>query len=99
MSKGKSVTEIEERLVAIERLTRLFRFERFTYLIICVLALFALFYMVGVEIIRGKGDGSWQQALTLLGPGGLISYSGARVLHVWTQALRLIAGQPIEGPK
>ena len=87
---------LRNRLEAVEKLAALFRIERFVYLAITVISFLLLFgvavrmYMQGTEQIVEWG--------LLFGSSGLITVTSNRVLQVWTQALRMVASEPINGP-
>jgi len=87
-------SELEDRLRAVERLTALFRLERMVHLIVTSIALLMLLTSAAVLIFR-KQAGPTELTL-LFGSSGLITYSASRLLHMWNQALRLLAGQPLE---
>ncbi len=79
---------LNQRLEAIERLTRLFRLERMVHLAVTTIALLMLLASAGVLIYERKAGSA---ELTLMfGSSGLITYSAARLLHMWDQALSLI---------
>ena len=86
--------ELESRLQAVEKLTQLFRVERFVYLGVTGVALVMLLLSTGILIYKQQADVA---ALTMLfGSSGLITYSTGRLLQMWNQALRLVAGQELE---
>jgi hypothetical protein len=76
--------EMEQRLEVVERLTQLFRFERMVYLSVSLAALIVLFTMAIVLIVR---QGPSKDAISLFGPSGVITYSTARLLRMWHDAL------------
>lgn len=86
--------ELEARLQAVERLTSLFRFERFVYLGTTGVALLMLLASAGSLIYREHAGAA---ELTLLfGSSGLITFTAGRLLQMWNQALRIVAGQELE---
>ena len=87
-------SDLEARLQAVERLTRLFRLERMVHLVVTGLALLMLLTSAGVLIYRQQAGPA--ELTMLFGSSGLITYSAGRLLHMWNQALRIIAGQELE---
>ena len=87
-------TEIQDRLKAVERLTELFRLERMVHLGVTSLALLLLLFCAGALIIKNQAGPT--ELTGLLGSSGLITYSASRLLHMWNQALRLLASQELE---
>ena len=86
--------DINARMDAVERLTKLFRLERLVYLIITTMSLAILLVSAGILLIH-KSAGTIE--LTgLFGSSGLITYSTGRLLAMWNQALQLLAGK-VEG--
>lgn len=86
--------DLKERLEAVERLTRLFRLERLVHLVITTIALMMLLISAGVLIVSGKAGSA--ELTMLFGSSGLITYTASRLLHMWSQALRIIASQELE---
>lgn len=78
-------SDLEQRLDAVERLTRLFRFERMVYVSVCVAALAVLFVMAAMLLIK-KGPGS-ADTIALFGPTGVITFTTTRLLRMWDRAL------------
>ena len=89
--------DIEERLQAVERLTRLFRAERMAYLFATMLALSILFFNAYLMVKRG-GEAQGTAYASMFGSAGMITVATGRLLHMWNQALRLIAGEKL-GPE
>ena len=87
--------DIKARMDAVERLTKLFMAERVVYLFGTTIAL-AMLLFCAISLIVSK-KGGIGEALGLFGSGGLISYTGSRLLVMWSQALRLLAGEPTGG--
>ena len=83
---------LEERINAVERLTNLFRLERLVHLGVTAVSLVMLLTSAGYLLVKGKaGPG---ELTGLFGSSGLITYSAGRLLFMWNQALRLLAGEP-----
>lgn len=88
---------LADRLVVVERLTRIFRAERIVHLVVTTVSLVMLLTSAGSLIIKQQAG---PVELTLMfGSSGLITYSASRLLHMWNQALSLVAGQMPEGTK
>ena len=79
---------------AVERLTELFRLERFVHLAVTIISLAMLLTSAGVLLYKKQADAA--ELAGLFGSSGLITYSAGRLLFMWSQALRLLAG---EGPE
>jgi hypothetical protein len=86
-------TDLEERLAAVERLTQLFRLERMVHLGVTSIALIMLLASAGVLLYQGEAGAT--ELTMLFGSSGLITYSAGRLLFMWNQALRLLAGQDL----
>jgi len=80
---------------AVERLTKLFKMERMVYLAVTSLSLAMLLLSAGLLIARGKAGAA--ELTGLFGSSGLITYTTGRLLYMWNQALRLLAGEPTGG--
>lgn len=83
---------IQERLNAVRELIQMFRVERFVYLFTAILSLIVIFYF-GVQLLSRQADSASIAAVT--GSGGAITFGMSRLLVMWTQAMRLVAGQNI----
>jgi hypothetical protein len=86
---------LRDRLEAVERLAALFRVERFVYLAITAIS-FLLLFCVAVRMFM-QGTAHITEWGLLFGSSGLITITANRVLQVWTQALRMVASEPIDG--
>lgn len=80
---------LKERIKAVERLTKLFRLERIVHLVVTCSSL-AILLFVAVRLIYEDKAGSAELTM-MFGSSGLITYSASRLLHMWNQALRVIA--------
>jgi len=86
---------LRNRLEAVERLATLFRVERFVYLAITALSFLLLFGVAVRMFLQGTAQiAEWG---LLFGSSGLITITANRVLQVWSQALRMVASEPIDG--
>lgn len=82
--------DIKERMDAVERLTKLFRLERIVHLGVTSLSLLILLTSAGVLLYEGKAGPA--ELTGLFGSSGLITYSAGRLLVMWNEALKLLAG-------
>ena len=85
---------LQERVSAVRDLMRLFWAERLAYLI-AALASVAMILYFGLQIL--SQDATISSLTAIAGSGGLISIGMGRLLTMWTQALRLVAGQDVDG--
>jgi hypothetical protein len=86
---------IRGRVAAVERLAALFKVERFVYLgVTC--ASFLLLVGVAVRMLY-QGSAETADWGLLFGSTGLITITANRVLQMWSQALRLVASEPVDG--
>ena len=86
---------LRDRVEAVERLAQLFRVERFIYLGVTAVS-FLLLVVIAVRIFVQGGAQIAEWAL-LFGSSGLITITGNRVLQMWSQALRMVASEPVDG--
>jgi hypothetical protein len=80
---------------AVERLTGLFRVERMVHLAVTTISLAMLLISAGV--LLAKRQAGIAELSGLFGSAGLITYSAGRLLLMWNQALRLLAGERTGG--
>ena len=81
--------DLQQRMDAVERLTRLFRMERMVHLAVTTISLIMLLSSAAPLIIKGEA-GTVELSL-MFGSSGLITYSAGRLLAMWNQALSLVA--------
>jgi hypothetical protein len=86
---------IDERVQAIERLVTLFKVERITYLCMTGVALVMLLGSAAFLIVRNHA--ALEVLVPLFGSAGLFAYSIGRVLHMWDQAIKLVASSDVMG--
>jgi len=83
-------SDLDDRLEAVERLTRVFRLERIVYVIVTAISSAILFSSGVVLIARTKAEPA---VLTLLfGSSGIIGYTSSRILQMWNESLHLLMG-------
>ena len=87
--------DLKARMDAVERLTHLFKIERMVHLGVTSISLVMLLASAGVLLFKGKAGAA--ELAGLFGSSGLITYSAGRLLVMWNQALRLIAGETTRG--
>jgi hypothetical protein len=84
------MSELSDRLEAVEKLTTLFRLERIVHLVVTTFSLALLLTSTAIQICKGQAG---RVELTLMfGASGLITYSTGRLLVMWNQALEVITG-------
>src|SRR5215472_14769508 len=88
-------SSLDERVRAIKQLTLIFRTDRYFFLAATALAL--LFLLAVATRLFVRGEGSMAEWASLFGSSGLITVTINRILQMWTQALRLLASEPIDG--
>jgi hypothetical protein len=79
---------LDERLKVVEELIGVFKFERYVYLGISVISFAALIF-VAIRLLT-KESPDYGQSVFLFGSSGAISFTGARLLRMWSDALRFI---------
>ena len=87
--------DLKARMDAVERLTKLFKAERMVHLGVTTISLAMLLASAGVLLFKGKAGTA--ELTGLFGSAGLITYSASRLLVMWNQALRLLAGETTGG--
>ena len=90
-----TASTIATRMDAVERLTALFKVERIFHLIVTSISLMVLLLSAGILLWKGKAGAA--ELAGLFGSSGLFSYSAGRLLLMWNQALKLLAGEHMEG--
>ena len=88
-----SQNSIQDRLEAVRQLMRLFMAERIAYLIVAIVSVAMLLYCA-LQILQNDAA-AVSSLIGMFGSGGLISIGMGRLLTMWTQAMRLIAGERI----
>jgi hypothetical protein len=86
---------LRDRVEAVERLAHLFKLERFVYLGVTAIS-FLLLLTIAVRIFIQGGAQIAEWGL-LFGSSGLITITANRVLQMWSQALRMVAAEPVDG--
>jgi type III secretory pathway component EscU len=90
-SRESAALELAARMNAVERLTKLFSLERMVHLSVTCISLVILIASATVMLIKG---GAGVIELTgMFGSAGLVTISASRLLVMWNQALRLLAGE------
>lgn len=87
-----SPEDLNARMDAVERLTNLFKAERMAYLLMTGLSVIILITSAGVLLLQRKGS-DYGAIVGLFGSSGTITYTTGRLLYMWNQALRLLAGE------
>ncbi len=86
---------IRGRVAAVERLAALFKVERFVYLAVTTASFLLLVAVAGRMLYLGTAQVT--EWVLLFGSSGLITITANRVLQMWSQALRLVAAEPVDG--
>lgn len=81
---------IAERLDAVRQLMQFFKAERIAYLSAAIVSVGMILYCAYKVLAK---DPTPSALVGLFGSGGMISLGMGRLLTMWTQAMRLIAGQ------
>lgn len=85
---------LRNRLDVVERLVTIFKVERFVYLTITVISFLLLFGVAVRMFIQGTAQiAEWG---LLFGSSGLISFTANRILQMYSEALRMVASEPID---
>ncbi len=80
---------LEQRIEAIERITKLFRIERIIYIIVSCIS-FALLCVSFIMLLIVKDDKS--EIITMMfGTGGVFTVSVGGLLHMWNRSIKIIA--------
>lgn len=80
--------EWEIRMRMVERMLAAFRFERFAYL---ALSFIACLVLLGASVWLFKSKDT-TAALAIFGSSGVLTLTLARMLYMWNQAWKLVAG-------
>ena len=88
-----SLSDLDERLRAVERLIGIFRTERLVYLFFAAISMALLLVCAGSALYKGTAEVT--ELTGLFGSTGVIGYTAGRILQMWSQALRMIAGEAI----
>ncbi len=86
---------LRSRVLAVERLAALFRVERFVYLGVTGISFILLIAVAGKMLVQGTAQTT--EWVLLFGSSGLITITANRVLQMWSQALRMVASEPVDG--
>lgn len=81
--------DLQDRVHAVERLTRLFRAERLVYLFVTGLSLLLLLTAAALMVRDGKAGAA--ELSLMFGSSGLVTFTAGRLLNMWDQALRMVA--------
>ncbi len=80
---------LEQRIEAIERITKLFKIERIIYIVVSCIS-FALLCVSFVMLLIAKDDKS--EIITMMfGTGGVFTVSVGGLLHMWNRSIKIIA--------
>ena len=79
---------LRERLAVVKDLIAVFKFERLVYLTIIVVSFIALMASAVLLLVGGRTETI--HFTLLFGSSGAISYTGARLLRMWSDALHFL---------
>jgi hypothetical protein len=82
-------SNLQDRIEAIERITKLFKIERFIYIAVLCLSLLILFITITLSLFK-KGDITIILPL-MFGSGGLVTVTIGGILYMWNRSLKIIA--------
>lgn len=82
-----SVTSMDDRVRAVERITLLFRAERLIYMSFAIAAFLMLLASLAVALVR---DGSSAGVLAAFGSSGIVAFTSSRVIVMWNKALSIV---------
>ena len=83
---------MDERINAVRTLLSFFRVERILYVTMSLISV-SMILFVGYKLVESGAKPA--HLVGIFGAGGLISVGIGRLLTMWTQALRLVAGEEI----
>lgn len=86
---------LHSKMQAVKELVEVFKMERLVHLVTTTVSLLMLFGSAASLMYERKADIS--ELTMLFGASGLITYSANRLLRMWDQALRVVAGKNPEG--
>lgn len=86
---------MRDRIEAVERLAYLFKVERFVYLGVTVISFLLLLTIAVRMLIQGSAEST--EWVLLFGSSGLITITANRVIQMWSQALRMVSSEPVDG--
>jgi hypothetical protein len=90
VAEPPSISEIDARLRAVERLISIFRVERYVYLGISILSFFMLIGFAVYMFVTSNEQGRSQLfTLLFLPPAGAVLYVSGAFLRMWSQALAI----------
>jgi len=87
-SDSSSSNKVDDRVVAVERLTTLFKAERYVYLGLAIVSFVTLITFLIISVAQ-KGS-NWPASLGAFGSSGVVAYSSSRVLSMWQTALNFV---------
>jgi hypothetical protein len=86
---------LENRVAAVEKLMQLFRMERIVYL--CVTSISLIVLLAIAVRMYVAGESSIPVWALMFGSSGLITITANRLLQMWTQSLRMVASESVNG--
>jgi len=86
---------LRAKMQAVKELVEVFKIERLVHLVMTAFSLLMLFGNAALLIYERKADIA--ELTMFFGATGLITYSANRLLRMWDQALRVVAGKNSDG--
>ncbi len=83
-------TTLEERMNAVERLTKLYKPERTVHLIVTAASLLILLGAAGMMVY--SGDATTTELGLMFGSSGMVTYTAGQLLKMWDKAVSIIVG-------
>lgn len=80
---------LEQRIEAIERITKLFKIERIIYIV--VLSISFLLLCISFVMLLIEKDDKTVVLSVMFGSGGLVTVTIGGFLHMWNRSLKIIA--------
>lgn len=84
-------TNLEQRIVVVERLTKAFLPERVVYLIANVVSIAVLIVTFTKMLINGESSAT--TIILMFGNTGVVTFTVSRLLRMWDQSIALVTSK------
>lgn len=81
---------LDERMDAVERLTKLYKPERTVHIVVTSASLVILLGAAGMMLY--SGEASTTELGLMFGSSGMVTYTAGQLLKMWDRAVSIIAG-------
>lgn len=81
---------LDERMDAVERLTKLYKPERTVHIVVTSVSLVILLGAAGMMLY--SGEASTTELGLMFGSSGMVTYTAGQLLKMWDRAVSIIAG-------